>query len=224
MLADLRVAGGAGPAQQHRPGARDLFEEPVGVEATVQQHQHPRPEKVQQPGGQRGLVPVGDRADGGAQQGAGAGLGQGHQPQRGIPGPAHPVADPADPAPVALGVGDLHRVAAIEGDGAQPAEPHPGRMRLGQRPGHHLEQRLQRHRAQAAAQIPQRLLRRARQAQPGQPRGQLPPHPRITKMWEQSQRQHEIHPGPGRQQPQPPLHRLGLLQDVIDQFERQVLG
>jgi hypothetical protein len=43
-------------------------------------------------------------------------------------------------------------------------------------------------------------------------------------MGEHSQRQHEIHPGPGRQHPQPPLRRLGLPEDVTGQLERQVLG
>ena len=163
------------------------------------------------------------RAERGAEQAAGAGLGQRHQPQRGIAGEAHPVADPADPGPVAAGVGNLQRIQAIEGDGAQPGEAHPRRARLGQRPGHHLEQRLQRRGPQAAAQIPQRLLRRARQVQAGQPGSQLAPHPRVAQPREHAQREHEIHTDPGRQHPQPPLHRPGLLQDIIDQLERQVL-
>jgi hypothetical protein len=64
------------------------------------------------------LVPLGSRAERGADQVAGAGLGQGHQPQRGISCPAHSVADPADPEAVAVGVGDFQRVEAIEGDRA----------------------------------------------------------------------------------------------------------
>ena len=59
-------------------------------------------------------------------------------------------------------------------------------------------------------------------ARPG-PRSACPT-PVIAKMREHAQRQDEIHSGPGRQIPQPPLHRLGLRQDVIDQLERQVLG
>ena len=31
-------------------------------------------------------------------------------------------------------------------------------------------------------------------------------------------------PGPRRQEPQPALHRPGLLQDIIDQLDRQVPG
>ena len=206
------------------PVAGDLGQERVGVEGPVQQDQHARAQQVQQPPGQPGLVPVGRRADRGAEQAAGAGLGQGHQPQRGIPGQAHPVADPAHPGPVAAGVGDLEGVQAVERDGAQPGEPHPGRARLGQRPGHHLEQRLQRCRAEPAAQVPQRLLRRARHRQARQPGGQLAPDPGIAQLREHPQREHEVHPGPRGQVTQPPLHRPGLLQDVIDQLERQVLG
>ena len=103
------------------------------------------------------------------------------------------------PGPVTAGVGDLQGVQAVERDGAQPREPHAGRVRLGQRPRHHLEQGLQRRRAQAAAQIPQRLLRRPRQVQAGQARGELAPDAQIAQMREQAQREHEIHPGPRRQ-------------------------
>jgi hypothetical protein len=158
MAQDRRVAGGFAARQQRRAGGRDLAQERVGVEGPVQQDQHARAQQVQQPPGHAGLVPVRGGAERGAEQAAGAGLGQGHQPQRGIPGKAHPVADPAQPPAVALGVWGLQRVAAIEGHGAHPGKAHPRRMRLGQRPGDHLEQDLQRGRAQAAAQIPQRLL------------------------------------------------------------------
>ena len=147
---DGRVAGGLGPRQQQRAGGRDLAQERVRVEGPVQQHQHARVQQGQQPPGHGGLVPVSGRPERGAEQAAGAGLGQRHQPQRGIPGKTHPVPDPAQPAAVAAGVGDLDRVAAVEGDRAQPAEPHPAGMRLGQRPGDHLEQRLQRRRAEPA--------------------------------------------------------------------------
>jgi transposase len=57
---------------------------------------------------------------------------------------------------------------------------------------------------------------------PGQPGGQLGPHPGVSQPRVHPQRQHEVHPDPGRQLPQPMLHRLGLRQDVIDQLERQV--
>ena len=223
MAQDGRVAGGLGPRQQQRAGGRDLAQERVGVEGPVQQDQHARAQQRQQPPGHGGLVPVRRRPQRGAEQAAGAGLGQGHQPQRGIPGKAHPVPDPAQPAAVTARVGDLERVAAVEGDRAQPAEPHPRRAGLGQRPGDHLEQRLQRRRAEPAAQVPQRLLRRARHGQAIQPGGQLGPHPRIAQPRVHPQRQQEVHPDPGRQIAQPPLHRPGLLQDVIDQLERQEL-
>ena len=224
MGQDGRVAGGLAPRQQQRAGGRDLTQERVGVEGPVQQHQHARPEQGQQRAGHGGLVPVGRRPERGAEQAAGAGLGQRHQPQRGIPGKTHPVPDPAQPAAVAARVRGLERVAAVEGDRTQPAEPHPAGVRLGQRPGDHLEQRLQRRRAEPAPQVPQRLLRRAGHRQAFQPRGQLAPDPGIAQPRVHPQREHEVHPDPGRQVPQPALHRLGLRQDVIDQLERQVLG
>jgi hypothetical protein len=52
-------------------------------------------------------------------------------PQRGVSGEAHPVADPAQPGPVALSVRHLQRATAIEGDRAQPAEAHAGSVRGG---------------------------------------------------------------------------------------------
>jgi hypothetical protein len=220
---DCRVAGGLGPRQQQRAGGRDLAQERVRIEGPVQQHQHARPQQGQQPPGHSGLIPVRGRPERRAEQAAGAGLGQRHQPQRGIPGKAHPVPDPAQPPAVAVRVGGLDRVAAVEGDRAQPAEPHPAGVRLGQRPGDHLEQRLQRRRAEPAPQVPQRLLRRAGHRQAFQPGGQLGPDPGIAQPGIHPQHQHEVHPDPRRQVPQPALHRLRLLQDVIDQLERQVL-
>ncbi len=217
------AAGGPGPGQQHRPGCVDLGQERVGVEAPVQQDEHAGAQQRQQPAGQGGLVPVGRRADGGADQGAGAGLGQGHQPQHRVPGPAHPVPDPAQPAAVAVSVGDFQGVQAVEGDRAQPAEPGPGSARLGEWPGHYLEQGSHRLRTQPAAQVAQRLLRRARQRQARQPSRQLVPDPRISKAREHRQREQEVHPGPRRQVAQPPLHCPGLLQDIVDELERQVL-
>ena len=72
------------------------------------------------------------------------------------------------------GVGDLEGVQPVEGDGTQPGEAHAGLVRLGQRPDHHLEQCLQRCRAQTAAQIPQRLLRRPGRFSPASPAVSLP--------------------------------------------------
>jgi hypothetical protein len=172
MAPDNEMAGGLGPRHQHRAGGRDLAQERVRIEGPVQQNEHARPQQGQQPPGHGGLVPAGRRPQRGAGQAAGAGLGQRHQPQREIPGKTHPVPDPAQPPAVTAGVRGLERVAAIEGDRAQPAEAHPRRARLGQRPGDHLEQGLHRRRAEPAAQIPQRLLRRARHSHPRQPSGQ----------------------------------------------------
>jgi hypothetical protein len=78
-------------------------------------------------------------------------------------------------------------------------------------------------RCEPAAQVAQRLLRRGRQVQAGQPGGQLGPDPGVSQPRVHPQRQHEVHPDPGRQVTQPPLHRPGPRQDVIDQLERQVL-
>ena len=50
------------------------------------------------------------------------------------------------------------------------------------------------------------------------------PDPRVAQMREHAQREHEIHSRPRRQNPQPPLDRPGLRQDIIDQFERKGLG
>ncbi len=196
MAQDNGMAGGLGPRQQQRAGGRDLAQERVRIEGPVQQHQHARVQQGQQPPGHSSLIPVRGRPERRAEQAAGAGLGQRHQPQRGIPGKAHPVPDPAQPPAVTAGVGDLHRVAPVEGDRAQPAEAHPRRAGLGQRPGDHLEQRLQRHRAEPAAQVPQRLLRRPRHVQARQPGGQLRPDPCIAQPGVHPQREHEVHPGP----------------------------
>ena len=47
--------------------------------------------------------------------------------------------------------------------------------------------------------------------------------PEVAGNERHPQREQEVDPDPGGQVPPPPLHRLGLLQDVIDQLERQVL-
>ncbi len=74
--------------------------------ARVQQHQHARAQQGEQAPGQTGFVAIARRAEYRAEQAAAAGLGQCHQPQRGIAGPAHPVVDPAHPGPVAVLVRD----------------------------------------------------------------------------------------------------------------------
>ena len=85
----------------------------------------------------------------------------------------------------------------------------PRSTRLSQRPRHYLEQRLQRRRAQTAAQVPQRFLRRQRQVQASQPGGQLRPDPRASQPREHPEREHEVHPGSRGQAAQPPLHGPG---------------
>jgi hypothetical protein len=168
-------------------------------------------------------VSVGRRAQDRAEHGAGAGLDQRHHAQRGVSGKAHPVADSTQPGAVAFGVGHAQRVAAIERDGAHPAVTHPGRVRLSQRSGDDLEQRLERGRAETTTQISQRLLRRApkiKTHQADQSCGELVPYPRIPNSWEQHQREHEVHPDPRRQVAQAALHGLGFGQHVIDQLER----
>ena len=52
----------------------------------------------------------------------------------------------------------------------------------------------------------------------------LTPDPRVARMREHAQREHEIHSRPRRQNPEPPLDRPSLRQDIIDQFERKGLG
>jgi hypothetical protein len=52
----------------------------------------------------------------------------------------------------------------------------------------------------------------------------LVPDPRVAQVREHAQREHEIHSRPRRQNPEPPLDRPGLRQDIIDQFERKGLG
>ena len=218
------MAGGLGPRQQQRPGGGDLAQERVGVEGPVQQDEHARAQQRQQPPGHGGLVPVGGRAERGAEQAAGAGLGQGHQPQRRIPGEAHPVPDPAQPAAVAAGVGDLERVAARRrrpcaarrtappACAAGPAARRPPRTAPSAVPG----------RAGGAGPAAPSPTGTA-PARPASPAVSLAQTRGIAQPREQPQRQHEVHPDPRRQIAQPPLHRPGLLQDVIDQLERQVL-
>ena len=65
-------------------------------------------------------------ADDGAEQGAGAGLDQAHQPQGRVAGEAHPVADAAQPAPVAVGVGHLERVEPSKATVRIPGKHTPG--------------------------------------------------------------------------------------------------
>ena len=213
----------AQPDQVVGAGGGELGEEVGGVEAAVGQHQHVRPEQPEKPACVVGLPDRG-RAEHRAQQCAGAGLDQGHQLHRRVAGDAERGAQFAQPGPVALAVGDLDRGAAVEGDRAEAPEPHSRSAWPGHRPGQHLEQRLDRGGAQAATQIPQRLVRRARHAQPPQAGDQLAPHLAVAQGGKQAQRQHEVHPDPRRQLPQPLLGGPGLLEHRVHQLERDLLG
>ena len=177
-----------------------------------------------------GLVAITGRADGPAdhrtQQATGAGLDQTHQPQRRIARESQPVPDAADPAAVAVGIGNLQRINAIESDRAHPSKAHPRCPGLRQWPGDHLKQRLKRGRTQPATQLTQRLFRHRwhDHARTGQAGAQLRPDPGIADLWEQPKREHEIHSGPRGQCAQPLLHRAGLRQHVINELKRQIAG
>ena len=70
---------------------------------------------------------------------------------------------------------------------------------------------------------PDPRVRRASEARKA-PMLRLTPDPRVAQMREHAQREHEIHSRPRRQNPEPPLDRPGLRQDIVDQFERKGLG
>ena len=164
----------------------------------------PGSQQRQQPPGQGGLVPVGRRAEGGAEQATGAGLGQGH----------HAAAWGTRQSP--------------SGSGSCPARTGCGRCRA---PSASCSRRTRRCAARGSVTPgvcgwasgpattsnsafngagPSRR-RRSRSAfsdghgtiQAGQPGGQLRPHPRIAQAREQPQREHEVHPDPRRQIAQP---------------------
>ena len=97
------------------------------------------------------------------------------------------------------------------------------RTDLVQRPSYHLEQRFHRRWPEAAAQVTQSFLRRHGTAMPCRPAVSLPT-PRVAQPWEHPEREQEIHPSRRQQITQPALRRPGLLQDLIDQLGRQVLG
>ena len=216
-------AGRAQPGQELRAGAGQLGEELPGVEAAVDQHQHVRVEQAQQAPRVVGF-PGRRWPEHRAQQGAGAGLDQGHQSHHRVAGDPERGAQLAQPGPVAVGVGHLDRHAAVEGHRPVPAEPHARGRGLGHRPGQRLEQRLHRRGADPAAQIPQRLARH-RHPQPDVEAGEhARPHLRRTHTRENGKGQNEIHPNPGRQRPQPPLGRAGLLKHRVDQLERHLPG
>jgi hypothetical protein len=72
-------------------------------------------------------------------------------------------------------------------------------------------------------QVAQGLLRRARYWYARPPGGQLRPDPGVSQSGKHPHCEQEVHPGPRWQVPQPLLHGPVLLEDVIDQLERQVL-
>lgn len=223
MAQQGRAAAGGQPDQELGPGGGDLAQEFPGVKAAVHQDQHRGIQQVQQ------LARPVQLADGGgaedrADQRPGAGLHQRHQLDDRVAGLAERGVHLAQPGTVTGGIGDLDRLASVEGDGAVPAGRHTRGMRPGHRPGQHLKQRLQRRRAQPPPQIPQRPRRGHGQAQPIQGRGQLCPHSQVASPREQPQRQHEIHPRPRGQHAQPPLSGAGIRQHRIHQLERHNLG
>ena len=206
---------------RNRAPTGQLGKERLGVEPAVDQHQHVGAQQRQQ------LSRVIDFAGGRcpehrAQQRSGAGLDHRHQPDHRITGRAQRGAELAQPGPVALGVGHLERHAPVERHGAVAAEPYAGGVRRGDRSGQHLEQRPHRRRAQAAPQVSKGFGRwRLPAAHRG---GEFGPHLAVAQPGEQAQRQHEVHPDPRRQRPQPPLGGPGLGQHRIDQLDRDLPG
>ncbi len=136
-------AAGAQPDQELGAGGGDLGQERGGVEAPVGQHQHVRPQQVQQLAGVIGLA-GGGRPEHRAEQRPGAGLHQGHQLHRRVAGDPERGFHLPQPAAVTPGVGHLDGGAAVEGHRPVPAEPHPRGARLRHRPGQHLKQLHQR--------------------------------------------------------------------------------
>jgi hypothetical protein len=173
-------------------------QERVRVERPVQQDEHARAQQGQQPPGHGGLVPVGADPSAAPSRPRVPVSASAISRSVGYPAKPHPVPDPAQPPAVTAGVGDLERVAAVEGDRAQPGEPDPRRPGWASGPAP-PRTAPSRRRAEPAAQIPQRLLRRARQVQAGQPGGQLGPDPGIAQPGVHPQRQQEVDPDPGRQ-------------------------
>ena len=195
------------------------------VEGPVQQDQHPRAAAGAAAAGP-GRPRPGRHAEPtrGAEQAAGAGLGQRHHPQGGIPRKAHPVADPARSRP---GCG---RCRGPSGSSARRRRQcaarrsdTPGVCGWASGPATTSNR--------AFSGAGPRRRRRSRRAfsdgdgtsSPASPAVSLPHTRSVAQLREHRQRQHEIHPGPRRQDPQPALHRPGLLQHIIDQLERQVL-
>ena len=196
-------------------GVGDLNEEGVAVESLVPQHQHVRPQEMQQPASVARLA-LGGGTEHRTDQSPGAGLDQRHQLQRRIA----MMRSPPQPGPVPLGIGDPQRTAAVERHHPVHTETHTWHRRPGQQPGQHLEQRLHRRAADPSAQVTQCLRRRTDHRHPGQTRGQLVPDQPVADLGEQTHRQQEVDPDPRRKITQPPLHRSRLRKDRVHELER----
>jgi site-specific DNA recombinase len=123
-LIDWRLAGGAAADQEMSPGRNDLFHQVRRVVGPVGQQQHPFAQQRDELAGQRHLTALALAADDRAEQPAGAGLGQGHDPHRRVPGDPQLGHLLAQPGPVPVTAGHFHRVQAVERDSAQPPVGH----------------------------------------------------------------------------------------------------
>ena len=156
MRQHRRDAGRLGADQQHRAGGGDLGEERGGVERAVQQHQHARlaaAAAAAAPGSASSRSVARARARRRADHGcrsrpasSAAAWGSRRSPSDSGSGPASDRLRSVS--------GTFSELQPVEGDRAQPAEHGSRGARAGQRPGHHLEQRLQRGRARAGGADP----------------------------------------------------------------------
>jgi site-specific DNA recombinase len=217
-----------GPPQQVRAGRRRSVPQLVAVEVPVGQQQHPRAQAAQQVPGARLLAAAlaGHRAGGRTEQRPGAAGDQRHQPQLRVMA-ALTAPQPAERGDIrAAGLGGHD--SPVPGHRQQPADMRPSRPARRQRRAQPPEQRLQRLVPDPAAHPGQRGRRRhppARRRQRAlQPRGHLAQHLPVRQVAEQAQPQHEIHPEPRRQRPQPHLPRQPVTHRLIDQASRDNPG
>ncbi|MEY9913681.1 hypothetical protein ABIA35_009955, partial [Catenulispora sp. MAP12-49] len=187
--AQLRL-GASGPAPQHIPG-----------KAPVGQQQHPRPQRGNQPLGQRTLpdaVGVEHRID--------------HRPRPAGHQHQHPHQRGSRRLAIALLPEHLHHSRHIRG-GQQRAiprthqQPPPLRLRhLRPRPTQPQEQQPQRLSPQRSAPLLQRRLRRHRRTRPPPHPRQLLKHPRHRHLGKQGQRQNQIDTQNSRRAPRARHH------------------
>jgi hypothetical protein len=215
--ASLARCGGARcgvhPHQQLGSGLVEVGQQPGRVEAAVGQQEPARSQRRAQPGGHRRLT-AGDRTENRAQQCAGAGGDQGHQPNLGI----------ARPPVGGIALGAVHgqvlrrgrdvQQCAVKGAHQQPVPPCRGTGRCRQQ----LEQGLHRSRPQAFTGVVQR--RCGRLHGPFQPAAQLAPHPGPAGLGEQPRRQQQVDHHPRRNQTHPPVRPAARLKHRIDHLER----